>query len=54
MLQANLGPSFAQCTPSMATGGGVTTSKTKKNKNIKPNVKIILDESYGLHDENIA
>jgi hypothetical protein len=55
MLQANLGPSFAQCTPFMATRQGATTSKTKNHKNIKSNVKInILDETYALHDESIS
>jgi hypothetical protein len=32
-----------------------TTSETKKNKNIKPNVKInIMDEGYALQDEGYA
>jgi hypothetical protein len=47
-MQANLGPSFAQRTPSMATKGGATTSETKKkqkNKKKKPTMRInILDE----------
>jgi len=39
----------------MATRGGATTFKTKKNKNIKPNVKINnLDEGYPLQNEGIA
>jgi len=44
-LQANLGPSLAQWTPSMAIGGRVTTSETKITKTKKPNVEInVLDE----------
>jgi hypothetical protein len=39
----------------MATGRGAVTFKIKKNKKIKPNVRInILDECYALHDEGIA
>jgi hypothetical protein len=39
----------------MATKRGATTFKTKKTKNIKPNVKInLLDESYALKDEGIT
>jgi hypothetical protein len=60
-LQTNLGPSFAQwtpflattrrattsmATPSMAIGGGATTYETKKKYN-KHNVRInILNEGY--------
>jgi len=44
-----IAPSFAQCTPFMATTGGTTTSETKKTKNIKLNVKMNnLDEGYPL------
>jgi len=54
MMQANLGPSFAQCTPFMATKRGATIFESKK-RNIKPNVKInILDEGYALQDEGIV
>jgi len=46
-LRTNLGPFLAQWTPSMAIRGKATTSKTKKNKYNKPNVKInILNEGY--------
>jgi len=36
MLETNLGPSFTQCTPSMAIGGGATTFYFifKKTKNL--------------------
>jgi len=38
-MQANLGPSLAQWTPSMATKGGATTFETKKkNKKQKKNL----------------
>jgi len=49
-LQANLGPSLAQWTPSMAIKGGATTSKAKK---IKTRIKI-MDESSPMNDEGIA
>jgi hypothetical protein len=39
----------------MPTGRGATTFETKKEKNIKLNVRInIMDEDYALHDEGIA
>jgi hypothetical protein len=49
-----LGPSLAQWTPSIATRGRATTSKSKI-KNKKPNVRFnILDEGYPLDNEGIA
>jgi hypothetical protein len=39
----------------MATRRVATTFEIKKNKNIKPNVKInIMDEGYALQDEGYA
>jgi hypothetical protein len=47
MLQTNLG--------FVATEGRAITSKTKKNKNIKPNVKINNQNGgYSLQNEGIA